>query len=327
MRPRFRRPRSARSAASRVAAATALVGLLLATACSGGEDTEDQPAGAPTGGPTTATPRPTGTPTGGPTTATPRPTGTPTGGPTTATPRPAVTPPPAHALFDYQLHTPYAPPPGVTVVVRDHTSPPAPGIYNICYVNAFQAQPGAEQEWDPDLLLRDASGAVVMDKEWDEAMLDIRTGPKRERIARRVHTWIDECAAKGYQAVEPDNYDTYTRAPAGLLTADHAKAFLSMLARHAHAKGLAIGQKNTAELAPAREEAGVDFAVVEECGQYDECEDYVAAFGDHVIVIEYTAEGMDRACEGWGDRLSVVRRDLDLLPAGDPDHHLEHCAQ
>ncbi|MFF3394270.1 endo alpha-1,4 polygalactosaminidase [Streptomyces sp. NPDC002669] len=233
--------------------------------------------------------------------------------------------PPAHAGFDYQLGAPYPPPAGVSVVARDHTERPAPGIYNICYVNAFQAQPGAEKEWDADLLLRDGAGEVVMDEEWGEAMLDVRTAAKRERIARKVNAWIDACAAKGYRAVDPDNYDSYTRAPRGLLTADDAKAFLSLLADHAHAKGLAIGQKNTAELAPFRKEVGADFAVVEECGQYDECGDYTAAFGDHVLVIEYTGPGMARACEGWGDRIGIVRRDLDLVARGQEGYHYGTC--
>ncbi|GAB3898943.1 hypothetical protein GCM10029964_084170 [Kibdelosporangium lantanae] len=56
----------------------------------------------------------------------------------------AVAAPPAHATFDYQIGGAYGPPSGVRVVTRDHTAAPAAGLYNICYVNAFQAQPGAE---------------------------------------------------------------------------------------------------------------------------------------------------------------------------------------
>ncbi|MCZ4125036.1 endo alpha-1,4 polygalactosaminidase [Streptomyces sp. H39-S7] len=245
---------------------------------------------------------------------------------TTVGPPPGVTPPPVHAGFDYQLGGPYAPPAGVSVVARDHTAPPAAGVYNICYVNAFQAQPGAEKEWDGDLLLRDGAGQVVMDKEWNEALLDLRTDAKRQRVAKKVNAWIDGCAAKGYQAVEPDNYDSYSRAPKGLLTADHAKAFLALLAAHAHEKGLAIGQKNTADLAPARKSVGLDFAVVEECGQYDECGDYTDAFGDHVIVIEYTQEGLEKACSDSGARISVVRRDRDVVPAGEHGYVRGTCA-
>ncbi|MFJ3905034.1 endo alpha-1,4 polygalactosaminidase [Streptomyces sp. NPDC090025] len=285
------RHRSA-SAPGLVAAAAALC--LLATACAAGGGRPDDPSGAPSGAPSAA---------------------------------PAVTPPPTGVRFDYQLRAPYPPPPGVQVVARDHSAPPAPGVYNICYVNAFQAQPGAERDWDADLLLRDGAGKVVMDADWGEAVLDTRTADKRTRIARKVNRWIDDCAAKGYRAVDPDNYDSYTRVPAGLLTADGAKALLALLAEHAHAKGLAIGQKNTPQLAGDRRRVGADFAVVEECGQYEECAAYVAAFGDRVIVVEYTAQGMRRACAGWGGRLSVVRRDLQLVPKGEPGYHYEVCPE
>ncbi|BET45545.1 endo alpha-1,4 polygalactosaminidase [Kitasatospora aureofaciens] len=234
------------------------------------------------------------------------------------------TPPPAHAGFDYQIGGAYTPPAGVEVVSRDHTAAPAPGLYNICYVNAFQAQPGAEQDWDDDLLLRDANGDVVYDTDWGEAFLDIRTADKRERIAEKVGTWIDGCADKGFQAVEPDNYDSYTRA-GDLLDAADAQGLIKLLAERAHADGLAIGQKNTVELAPNREQNGLDFAVAEECGEWDECGDYTAEFGDRVIVIEYTAKGLSKACAGFGDELSIVRRDLDVSPKGSSGYVRETC--
>ncbi|MEV5869102.1 endo alpha-1,4 polygalactosaminidase [Streptomyces tendae] len=234
------------------------------------------------------------------------------------------TPPPAHAGFDYQIGGAYTPPAGVEVVSRDHTAAPAPGLYNICYVNAFQAQPGAEQDWDDDLLLRDANGDVVYDTDWGEAFLDIRTADKRERIAEKVGTWIDGCADKGFQAVEPDNYDSYTRA-GDLLDAADAQGLIKLLAERAHADGLAIGQKNTVELAPNREQNGLDFAVAEECGEWDECGDYTTEFGDRVIVIEYTAKGLSKACAGFGDELSIVRRDLDVSPKGSSGYVRETC--
>ncbi|MFD7711882.1 endo alpha-1,4 polygalactosaminidase [Streptomyces sp. NPDC059786] len=247
------------------------------------------------------------------------------GGTSSASSTGKVTLPPVHAGFDYQLGGPTSPPDGVGIVTRDHTASPASGVYNICYVNAFQAQPDAEQDWDSDLLLHDDSGDVVMDEDWGEAILDISTAGKRERIAEKVDGWIDQCASKGFQAVDPDNYDSYTRVPDGLLSADDAKAFLTLLADHAHEKGLAIGQKNTVDLAPARKRVGLDFAVVEECGAYDECGGYVDAFGDHVMVIEYTERGLRRACDGWGDDISIVRRDLDLVPEGDSGYLRETC--
>ncbi|MFE1994779.1 endo alpha-1,4 polygalactosaminidase [Streptomyces parvulus] len=233
-------------------------------------------------------------------------------------------PPPAGAGFDYQIGGAYTPPSGVRVVSRDHTASPAAGLYNICYVNAFQAQRGAEGEWDDDLLLRDGAGKVVYDTEWKEALLDTRTADKRRRIADKVGTWIDACADKGFQAVEPDNYDSYTRSKR-LLDAADAQAFVKLLAERAHAGGLAIGQKNTVELAGNRVANGLDFAVAEECGEWDECGDYTAEFGDHVIVVEYTAEGLRKACSGFGDTLSIVRRDLDVSPKGSSSYVRETC--
>ncbi|MER8012052.1 endo alpha-1,4 polygalactosaminidase [Streptomyces sp. NPDC094149] len=236
----------------------------------------------------------------------------------------APAPPPAHAGFDYQIGGAYTPPQGVGVVSRDHTASPAPGLYNICYINAFQAQPGAESEWDSDLLLHDAQGNVFYDTDWNEALLDISTADKRERIAAKVGTWIDECGQKGFQAIEPDNYDSYSRSN-GLLNAADAEAFIKLLSARSHADGLAIAQKNTAELAADRVGNGLDFAVVEECGAYSECGDYTAAFGDHIVVIEYTSEGLANACGGWGDQLSIVRRDLGVSPAGSSGYVRETC--
>ncbi|MBC9712686.1 endo alpha-1,4 polygalactosaminidase [Streptomyces sp. TRM66268-LWL] len=236
----------------------------------------------------------------------------------------AVSLPPPHAGFDYQIGGAYTPPAGVRVVSRDHEAAPAPGLYNICYVNAFQAQPGAEGEWEDDLLLRDGDGEIVYDGDWGEAVLDIRTADKRERIAAKVGGWIDGCADKGFQAVEPDNYDTFTRFP-DHLTANQAKAFIALLADRAHAAGLAIAQKNTAELAGAGKESGLDFAVVEECGAYNECDVFTAEYGNHVVVVEYTATGMRKACAGWGDELSIVRRDVDVSPVGSSGYLRRTC--
>ncbi|MCZ9343619.1 endo alpha-1,4 polygalactosaminidase, partial [Streptomyces sp. TRM76130] len=100
---------------------------------------------------------------------------------------------------------------------------------------------------------------------------------------------------------------------------------LALLAAHAHDAGLAVGQKNTPQLAEDREEVGLDFAVAEECGKYSECGAYVSAFGGAVLVIEYDAQGLEAACEDWGDDISIVRRDLDVLPGGRSGHVRETC--
>ncbi|MDF9810920.1 endo alpha-1,4 polygalactosaminidase [Streptomyces sp. SPB162] len=236
----------------------------------------------------------------------------------------AVTLPPAHAGFDYQIGGAYPPPTGVQVVSRDREADPAAGLYNICYVNAFQAQPGAQGDWDADLLLRQADTSIVMDRDWNEALLDLSTAAKRQRVAAKVNGLIDGCAAKGFQAIEPDNFDSYTRSQ-GLLTENDAQAFIRLLSAHAHERGLAIGQKNTAELARAHVSNGLDFAVAEECGALDECAEYTAAFGSEVLVIEYTSQGLAKACAEWGGRLSIVQRDKDVSAAGSGGYVRRPC--
>lgn len=229
--------------------------------------------------------------------------------------------------FDYQIGGPYKPPAGVRALSRDRAAEPVPGAYNICYVNAFQAQPQTEGWWrerHPDLLLRDGDGKLVVDRNWDEAVLDISTAGKRKRLARIVGKWIDGCAESGFQAVEADNLDSNERSR-GLLTADDNVAFGRLIAARAHAAGLAIGQKNAAELAGRGREIGFDFAVSEECGQYDECGVYADAYDDRVFDIEYRRDGLDAACAGWGERISVVLRDLDVVPAGESGYRRRTC--
>ncbi|WP_233289370.1 endo alpha-1,4 polygalactosaminidase [Kitasatospora sp. MBT63] len=229
--------------------------------------------------------------------------------------------------FDYQIGGPYQPPAGVGAVSRDHTAPPVPGLYNVCYLNAFQAQPDATAWWQanhPALLLRDGQGSPVMDEDWGEALLDVSTAARRTELAGVVGGWIDECAAKGYQAVEPDNLDSYERS-GGRLDKSHNAAFAQLLAARAHADGLAIGQKNTTDLIDRGRSIGFDFAVSEECGHYDECGAFASAYGNRVFVIEYNAADFAKTCKAFGSTLSVVQRDRDVRPAGRSGYVFKSC--
>lgn len=235
--------------------------------------------------------------------------------------------PPVGVGWDYQIGGAYEPPDKVEIVSRDREDDPAPGLYNICYVNAFQVQPGESGDWPDEAFLRDENGNVIKDPEWeDEPVLDITTEAKRELVAEKVNGWIDGCADKGYDAIEPDNFDTFTRF-SDYLTAEHAKAFIKLLSDHAHDRGLAIAQKNTVELAGDRAETGLDFAVAEECGEHNECDGYANAFENRVVVVEYTPKGMNTACKGWGTKLSVVQRDGMVEPKGHPDYLRKVCPE
>ncbi len=235
--------------------------------------------------------------------------------------------PPVNGKFDYQIGQAYTPPNGVTVVSRDREAVPAAGTYTICYVNAFQVQPGEVTWWQQhhdNLLLRDSFGGYVVDGDWNEILLDISTSAKRTAIAGIVNGWIDGCAADGFKAVEPDNIDSYDRSDS-LLSITNAIDYLKLLAPHAHAAGLAIGQKNTTELGTRGKSAGLDFAIAEECGRYNECGDYIDVYGNNLIDIEYTSGAYTEACKAVGAKVSVVRRDVDVTAPGSSTYIYKAC--
>ncbi|UBI35104.1 MULTISPECIES: endo alpha-1,4 polygalactosaminidase [Streptomyces] len=236
--------------------------------------------------------------------------------------------PDANTAFDYQLGGAYPPPVGVRAVSRDRAARPAAGMYNICYVNAFQTQPGDAVDWwkkrHPDLLLKNDDGDLVVDEDWKEPLLDISTPARRDALMKIVGPWIDGCADAGFDAVEPDNLDSYERSD-GKLTPEHAEAFARLLAARAHRRHLAVAQKNTADLLPRRTRIGFDFAVVEECARYKECPDYSEAYGGRVFDIEYVKKDFTAACRSWGGKLSITLRDHDVRPAGSRGYVRASC--
>ncbi len=240
--------------------------------------------------------------------------------------------PPLDAGFDYQLGGAYPAPPGVSVVTRDRTAAPVAGAYTICYVNGFQTQPGQLTWWrthHENLLLRDGSGALVHDRGWPgEVLLDVSTAVKRRHIAGVLGRWIGRCADDGFDAVEPDNLDSFSRSR-HLLSRSDDLALAALLANQAHHVGLAIAQKNLASLSrSARVRTGFDFAVSEECAVWHECSSYRSAYGNHVLEIEYTDNGrraFARACADHGDDWSVILRDRMLRTPRSPRYTYRSC--
>jgi hypothetical protein len=238
-------------------------------------------------------------------------------------------PPPAGAGFDYQLGGAYDPPAGAGIVVRDSTAQPVADSYSICYLNGFQTQPADSARLladSPELLLT-VDGEPVRDENWpDELLYDTGTPDSRAGIAALLLPAIAACGRDGYDAVEVDNLDSYTRS-AGLLTANDNLALAALLVDGAHTAGLAIGQKNAADL--AEDLAGTfDFAVAEECDRWQECGLYTAAYGREVLAIEYAddlREDFAAACAVPGRPESMILRDRDLVPAGSPGYVYETC--
>ncbi len=233
------------------------------------------------------------------------------------------------ATFDYQLGGGYAPAGDVTVVVRDRSDVPAAGLLSICYINAFQTQPDELEDWPSDAVLVDDSGLPVRDPDWpDEALLDISSPTGREIVVATVGEWIRQCAEDGFDAVEFDNLDSFTRAD-GRISVDDGMEVAASLVSIAHAAGLGAGQKNAAEFAVAfRDQAGFDFAVSEECAAYDECSAYVETYGAGVLNIEYT-DNLPRpfaeVCTDADSPPATILRDRALATPADPAYVRESC--
>jgi len=233
--------------------------------------------------------------------------------------RPA--PPPAAARFSYQIGGAFGPAAGVRIVDRDWHDRPVRGRYNVCYVNGFQAQPEEIGWWRSHHrnLLLSRNGHPVIDTGWNEQLLDTSTSQKRVALGAIVGGWAAICARKGFQAVEPDNLDSWRRSQGRITHADNV-AFARVLIGRAHGAGLAIAQKNASELARAGRRAGFDFAIAEECQVYSECGAYTRAYGREVIEVEYPDNGgaanFAAACRARGRRISIEYRDRDVLTRG-----------
>ena len=245
--------------------------------------------------------------------------------------------PPTEGVFDYQLGGAYdsvevdGDAASIDVVVRDATAEPLEDAYSICYVNGFQTQPGDDDLWGDELLLRDSEGDAVIDPDWpDESVLDPSTEQQRAGILAVIGPVIAGCADDGYDAVEIDNLDTWTRFPQ--IDEAGAHALARAYVDRAHRAGLAIAQKNAAEIADvAHTDLGFDFAVAEECAVWDECGAYRDVYGEHVLQIEYpdalfeAGLTFDNACDA-GDRAPLtIQRDRDLVAAGGDDYLYEAC--
>lgn len=230
---------------------------------------------------------------------------------------PVVVPPGTNVAWDYQIGGARTPPAGVGIVDRDRSASPS-GLYDICYVNAFQTQPDERAFWREhhrgSLLLRH-NGSLVVDGQWNEILLDPGTAAKRDRLTTIVGRWIQGCAASGFDAVELDNLDSWTRSHHELSRRD-ARKLATALVGVAHSAGLAVAQKNAAGLLGSKDAIGFDFAIVEECAKYHECRQFVDAYSGRALLVEYRQKWFDAACTRVGSEVAVVRRDRNVTPGG-----------
>jgi hypothetical protein len=104
----------------------------------------------------------------------------------------------------------------------------------------------------------------------DERWLDIR---RIDLLAPILRKRFDICKSKRFDAVEPDNLAGYENRTGFPLTGRDQLRFNRWVAREVHRRGMSVALKNDPEQV-RKLVKDFDFAVVEECFAYDECEKY-----------------------------------------------------
>ena len=181
------------------------------------------------------------------------------------------------------------------------------GIRTICYldVGSWESYRPDRAEFPPSVRGRKYEGFP------DERWLDIsRFGLFRAPLEARIAS----CARTGFDAVEPDNLAGYENDTGFDLTATDQLRFNRWIASQVHQRGMAVALKNDPAQVPQLLGA-FDFAVVEECFQYDECgsfEPFVEA-GKAVFEAEYEEPGSKFCGRAVELGFSAIRKSYDLF--------------
>ncbi|MGH2631755.1 MAG: endo alpha-1,4 polygalactosaminidase [Actinomycetota bacterium] len=185
---------------------------------------------------------------------------------------------------------------GVTPNTRAVEAIHAAGAHAVCYVDA-----GSIETYRPDYrtfvrfdrrcggcLIGEPFSRIFNDENW--ATLSNRHG-QRDFMLRMMGARVRRCAEAGFDGVEYDVVDAYVAGPRTSgwhISPGMQLAYNRSLARIAHRHGLAAGLKNdlgqVEQLLPS-----FDFAISEQCFQYEECgplQAFVEA-GKPVFHVEY----------------------------------------
>jgi hypothetical protein len=145
----------------------------------------------------------------------------------------------------------------------------------------------------------------------NERWLDIRhfgsfAAPLKARIAM--------CARKGFDAVEPDNIAGWENNTGFPLTSADQLRFNLWIAGQAHSRGMAVALKNDGRQV-VQLVGTFDFAIVEQCFQYEECGVYrpFVEHGKAVFEAEYELDP-DQFCDkAKALDISAIRKSYDLF--------------
>ncbi|MDT0430252.1 endo alpha-1,4 polygalactosaminidase [Streptomyces salyersiae] len=175
----------------------------------------------------------------------------------------------------------------------------------ICYLST-----GAWEDFRPDAEEFPASVRGRSNGWEGEWWLDIRRTDVLEPL---METRVEMCAKKGFDAVEPDNMDGYLNDTGFPLTARDQLRYNRLVADLAHRHGMAVGLKNDLPQIPELVD-DFDFAVNEQCAQYEECDELTPFIdaGKAVFHAEYELPVADFCPESRELRLSSLLKKYEL---------------
>jgi hypothetical protein len=185
----------------------------------------------------------------------------------------------------------------------------AQGRKVVCYISV-----GSYEDWRPDAADFPES---VLGKDYQgwpgEKWLDIR---QINLLAPMMRARLDLCKSKGFDAVEPDNMDSYTNDTGFPLTYDDQLTYNLWLATEAHQRGLSIGLKNNPDQVDDLL-AEYDWALTESCFEQGWCEEMLPFIqvGKAVFAAEYTdtAITLDEFCpQAKTLQISAILKDREL---------------
>lgn len=144
----------------------------------------------------------------------------------------------------------------------------------------------------------------------DESWLDIR---QIEILRPILEARFDQCRAKGFDGVEPDNVDGFQNNSGFPLSGADQIRFNRFIAGIAHERGLSVGLKN--DLDQVLELVGdFDWALNEQCFQYNECNSlrpFIQA-GKAVFHVEYERTTAQFCTQTNALNFNSLRKNYDL---------------
>ncbi len=145
----------------------------------------------------------------------------------------------------------------------------------------------------------------------EERWLDIS---RYQLFAKPLEQRFQMCARKGFDAVEPDNLAGWENNTGFEITRADQLRFNRWVARQVHRRGMSVALKNDGRQAGKLVE-DFDFAIVEQCFQYEECNLYqpFITAGKAVFEAEYELRRKQFCEAARAIEFSSIRKSVELF--------------